>query len=283
MGGKIVFGNDGEPSGIGPSRELDENPMPKELMRYRLKDMPVYIETGPFLNTEEFYTRLVGKEDGLSVFSKGQQRLLMLFIGCIVDFFKVYEGSFVLAHPDFDIQNFIVSPDGDLVGIIDWNGVSVRPHSVGNLKYPGWLTRDLDPGMNGDGSDGVREDPYSRDDSPETLAAYRHIYAGIIAEILAAEKQRMGLVSRREADANVTRATLLTESISIAASSRMDRGNIIRKIVEKIGTVVEVPGNFDRQNLYMDLCNLAGEDLLGPETEEALKAEFKKLLGTHSL
>ena len=57
--------------------------------------------------------------------------------------------SFVLLHPDFDIQNFIVSEEGDLQGIIDWDGFTVAPRSLGNERYPGWLSRDWDSDMYG--------------------------------------------------------------------------------------------------------------------------------------
>ena len=50
--------------------------------------------------------------------------------------------EFVLAHPDFDIQNILVDRDGALCGILDWDGVAFVPHSVGCLKYPMFLTRD---------------------------------------------------------------------------------------------------------------------------------------------
>jgi hypothetical protein len=33
----------------------------------------------------------------------------------------------VLAHPDFDIQNVIVSEEGELRGLIDWDGVAALP------------------------------------------------------------------------------------------------------------------------------------------------------------
>lgn len=39
---------------------------------------------------------------------------------------------FVLAHPDFDIQNFLVSAEGELKGIIDWDGVAAVPRTLGN-------------------------------------------------------------------------------------------------------------------------------------------------------
>ncbi len=57
--------------------------------------------------------------------------------------------SFVLTHRDFDIQNLIVSEDGELRGIIDWDGVAAVPRTLGNERYPEWLTRDWDPGMYG--------------------------------------------------------------------------------------------------------------------------------------
>ncbi|KAK0614677.1 hypothetical protein B0T14DRAFT_570586 [Immersiella caudata] len=51
---------------------------------------------------------------------------------------------FILAHSDPDIQNSIVSENGELQGIIDWDGVAAVPRPVGNRSYPRWPTRDWD-------------------------------------------------------------------------------------------------------------------------------------------
>lgn len=54
-------------------------------------------------------------------------------------------GPFVLSRPDLNIQNIIVSDDGKLQGIIDWDGVVAVPRTCGNESYPLWLIRDWFP------------------------------------------------------------------------------------------------------------------------------------------
>lgn len=79
---------------------------------------------------------------------------------------------FVLVHPDFDIQNFIVSEEGELQGIIDWDGVTAEPRSLGNERYPEWFSRDWDPDMYGykESMEHGVEPECVWEDSPEFLA-----------------------------------------------------------------------------------------------------------------
>ncbi|KAI9818357.1 MAG: hypothetical protein M1826_001379 [Phylliscum demangeonii] len=60
---------------------------------------------------------------------------------------------FVLAHPDFGMQNILVGRDGGLKAVIDWDRVAAVPRCVGNECYPGWLTRDWDPDYRDPGAD----------------------------------------------------------------------------------------------------------------------------------
>lgn len=78
---------------------------------------------------------------------------------------------FVLAHPDLGIQNVLVAEDGTLQGIIDWDGICSVPRSIGNQRFPSWLSRDWDPFMYGRNEDMERgvEPLGVWEDSPETL------------------------------------------------------------------------------------------------------------------
>jgi RIO-like serine/threonine protein kinase len=67
--------------------------------------------------------------------------LLGLFID-LIPILPAGEDAFVLIHPDLDSQNVIVSENGELLGHIDWDGVAAWPKSLGNTRYPSWLTRD---------------------------------------------------------------------------------------------------------------------------------------------
>ncbi|KAK3897940.1 hypothetical protein C8A05DRAFT_38486 [Staphylotrichum tortipilum] len=143
MGGRLLFTSAGVLSGVGPRCELDMEEFEERLMQDNPDYMPVYFVSGPFETANEFYTTALAREKrAQSDYLLGQRRLLEFFLDCAANFFTADARSFVLTHPDFDIQNFLVSPEGRLVGIIDWDGVGSWPTSLGNLRYPGWLTRD---------------------------------------------------------------------------------------------------------------------------------------------
>ncbi|KAL4878348.1 kinase-like domain-containing protein [Aspergillus karnatakaensis] len=88
--------------------------------------------------------------------------------------------GFVLAHPDLDLQNVIVSREGEVRGIIDWDGVGAVPRSCGCEAYPEWLMGDwrveLPFEVVSDDEDGD-EDVV---DSPEVLAKYKGVYRELL-------------------------------------------------------------------------------------------------------
>ncbi|KAK4244533.1 hypothetical protein C7999DRAFT_17212 [Corynascus novoguineensis] len=261
-GGRLVFDSDGRLY-IDRRRELDIVEYDKRLEQDNPDYMPAYFSSGPYKVAKEFYTSTLNRQKpGSSEFLLGQRRLLQCFIDCIDEFFANDRQSFVLTHPDFDIQNFLVSPQGDLVGIIDWDGVGAWPKSLGNLRYPGWLTRDWDPGMYGYGSEGVLYDPKIQEDSPQTLARYRKVYQDAIRDALGKHK------IQGHSQTYHTSATLITENLHIAAKNPMGRGNILRKIVQEIARLVKVPCS-DEEFLYMELCHSLGQ---GKPREGSLKA-----------
>ncbi|KAF2751075.1 hypothetical protein M011DRAFT_473593 [Sporormia fimetaria CBS 119925] len=50
--------------------------------------------------------------------------------------------TFVLRHPDLVLQNIMVSPTGEVVGFIDWEGCTTVPRSVGYSTLPLFLQLD---------------------------------------------------------------------------------------------------------------------------------------------
>ena len=53
---------------------------------------------------------------------------------------------FSLSHNDLDLQNILCDDDGNVTGIVDWEAVKVRPHSMGWCSYPKWIREDLTAG-----------------------------------------------------------------------------------------------------------------------------------------
>ncbi|KAK4150365.1 hypothetical protein C8A00DRAFT_18087, partial [Chaetomidium leptoderma] len=275
-GGRLVF-SDGRPPGVGCRRELDIDEFAERLAQDNPDHMPVYFPSGPFKTAKEFYTSALNRQKpGSSEFLLGQTRLLRFFVDCIDDFFAADAHSFVLNHPDLDMQNLLVSPQGDLVGIIDWDGVGAWPKFLGNLSYPGWLTRDWDPGMGGDESDGVLHNPEMREALPQTLARYRKVYQNAIRDALSKQK------IQGDSQTHHTSATLITEIFYIAASNGTDREMILRRIVQEIAGLVNVPCS-DGDSLYMELCHSLGHGKPSKGALEALGTGLTMLLQNKSL
>ncbi|KAK2872136.1 hypothetical protein FQN49_002527 [Arthroderma sp. PD_2] len=150
QGGAINFDQDGEPSDIGPFRRVHTEAMLNALHTNDEYDgANIFHTAGPFTCPKSYFTYMLEKrkppanEDSYSL---GLYKLLQLFIDLAfvgIDGHQQGDG-FVLSHPDFDIQNVIVSEDGKLQGLIDWDGVVTVPRCLGNERYPSWLTRDWD-------------------------------------------------------------------------------------------------------------------------------------------
>ena len=198
-------------------------------------DFP-YCEKGPITDpTSSFIFMLERrgsrKTDG--AYSRGIDQALRLFVEWTLekaDNTNKKGPQFVLTHPDFAFQNFLVDDDGTLCGIIDWDGVAAVPLSVGCLKYPDWLIKDWNPwyqyGSN---------DPDRPENSPKELACYRIMYAQFVEAYLSIACGS-GKASRALAD--TTRMSLVAGSLDLAANDLKVTGNMIDTIFEKVETII---------------------------------------------
>ncbi|KAK3368969.1 hypothetical protein B0T24DRAFT_721999 [Lasiosphaeria ovina] len=193
--------------------------------------MKVYINNtnGPYTRAKQYYTAALDRYKPDPGFLHGQKRLLKLFIDSSRTFLSTSE-------------------HGNPAGIIDWDGVGAWPKSLGNLSYPGWLTRDWDPGMYGRDSNGQPYNLEIPEDTPQTLVRYRRIYQAAIRDALTENKMAKGHHTF------YTSATLITENLRIASTSPMGSGNILRKIVNEIAKAVRVPCTYGEEFLYIELC-----------------------------
>lgn len=140
-GGRLLFESDGNPSNIGPMRRVDHKAMLDRWFIHKdPNDDTIYIECAASSDPKAYYTLMLDIHPEQNPLPKGLAMLLRQLVSWISEPSRM--DPFVLAHPDFDIQNFIVSEDGELRGIIDWDGVAAVPRTLGNERYPGWLTRD---------------------------------------------------------------------------------------------------------------------------------------------
>ncbi|KDR73171.1 hypothetical protein GALMADRAFT_212641 [Galerina marginata CBS 339.88] len=181
--------------------------------------------------------------------------LLRMFSGALPD--ETLDGPpFVLSMPDFNYQNVFVDNDGNVTGLLDWDGMVVGPRQGGYARYPSWITRDWDPllygypspesvstpqredsedeAVQGEGSDDEAaedkiETPASsqltqfpfreqlEEDSPSTLQAFREEYLAIFTEA-------------DPVSARYTRYSHIFEALEIAISTAFCRGHIIDRL-----------------------------------------------------
>ncbi|KAK0707048.1 hypothetical protein B0T26DRAFT_728949 [Lasiosphaeria miniovina] len=274
-GGRLLFDSKGQVKQVVHRRERDSVESDARLDKDNY--MPAYRSSGPYGKAKQFYTTALDRYNPGTDFLRGQKRLLEFFIDCVDEFFADYRQSFVLAHPDFSLQNFLVDKYGNLTGIIDWDGVGAWPKSLGNLSYPGWLTRDWDPGMYGCDPAGQLLYHEVPEDSPQTLVHCRYIYQTAIVDAIVENNMQKNYRNQN------TSATLITENLYIAATHPMRSGNILKKIVDEIAKVAEVPYPYSMEFLYRDLCYGFAEGKLPNEVLAPVKGGFTALLRSTDL
>ncbi|KAF7544173.1 hypothetical protein G7Z17_g10163 [Cylindrodendrum hubeiense] len=275
-GGFMTFDSNGNmTSEIGPMRHIDHQAMLDRWFIHKdPADDPIYVESPAFDSPHDYFMFPLRLHEETRPFPKGVLLLLELLISCIP--VPPDTQPFVLAHPDYDIQNFMVSDTGELQGIIDWDGVSVVPCSIGSERYPGWLTRDWDPAMYGydESMDKGVEPDGVQEDSPKALKFYRALYKDLVSK--ARENWRS---LNAEPDENITRMSLITENLAIAAEDPQCRNDILRKFIEEIAVVFD--GKVDLN--FMDLVNDFASETVNDDTIQTLKSGLEILLGRDDL
>jgi Phosphotransferase enzyme family len=176
-----------------------------------------YRQVGPFISTRDYFQSLLDLQvTCANPYSKGRRHLLELIIQSMPNFddsIPTGQKRFVLAHPDLDSQNVLVSDDGTVTCILDWDTVHAFPRCIGYSRYPGWITRDWEPLRYGYGLENS-----CLENSPDELEEYRRFCTERISHLLPME--------------NYTSKSHLFEAILIAVSSEMSSGGIIHKIFE---------------------------------------------------
>lgn len=133
--GSPVFDADFNLVGVSALRYTDHHGMLNR--RFFHKDSsvePIFLPIQPFIDPDRHYTFPLDLHEAYQGKVTPIVRQLVQWLAE-----PPADEPFVLAHPDFDIQNVIVGQDGELKGIIVWDGVCMVPRSVGNLSLPGWL------------------------------------------------------------------------------------------------------------------------------------------------
>ncbi|KAJ4357216.1 uncharacterized protein N0V89_001791 [Didymosphaeria variabile] len=165
--------------------------------------------------------------------------------------------TFVLAHPDLDLQNIFVDEDGEITGIIDWAGLRTVPRWAGWASFPLFLRKDFDHEYT------VLQTSFEYPHAPWKLDFYRKAYHGYLQETLDPE----GTGSYN--DGKYT----LKSGATCAALEALDRwvlrdANIHRLLKE----IPVLKGLFIK-----DFRERLGSEEGWPAAEAMLKEEFKAL------
>jgi len=251
-----------EIGGIGPFNVVDEV---ADLAPFNGDDAGVAhsLELGPFGSSREFFeASLDQQKPPQDEFSKGLHVLLRMMIRSLPRSLATptaEKETFVLAHPDFDSQNVLVTEDGTLTALLDWDNIHTVPRFVGYQLYPGWITRDWDPIMYGYGIDDCRSE-----NSPEELDEFRERYARSMKSLLQA------------AETDYSEKSHLYEAVWIAAESTVCCDHIVQKIFRTLWPEDMQDGLREEERVYFYETAVAlGEGTLGRNKEERIQLAFK--------
>ena len=232
-GGFLQFDRDGQPVGVTAARVPDwlaGSDMQQGLTTTR--EGCLYCEKAPIKDPAASFLFMLdrrGVREGDGPLELGSHEIVRMFTEWTLE--KAENANdrrrkFVLAHPDFAVQNFLVEDDGTLCGIIDWDGVAAVPLSIGCLKYPDWLMSDWHPLYNY--CPGVVGQQV---DSREDLATYRTMYAQFVE---ASSTVVCGSSRAGKLNADITRRSLIAGSLDVGAQDPELTNAMIGIIFQKL-------------------------------------------------
>ncbi|KAI9748202.1 MAG: hypothetical protein M4579_007287, partial [Chaenotheca gracillima] len=231
--GSPIFDQDGSRViDFGPAIMPDTSAMLDRLGTDDEDETAIFSDIGPFEDARSSFLAMLNRRDPPpDKLNQGFYKLLRLFIDWLDPVYAPRSPSeserlpFVLTHPDLDIQNVLVSQDGQLRALIDWDGVRTVPRCLGNERYPSWLTRDWDSAKYGYREGDTGENLVDNENSPRELATYRAKYEQFILECK----------GQGDSSANaLTRNSLLVENLSIAADDPICTLGVVSKVFDEV-------------------------------------------------
>jgi hypothetical protein len=258
-GGALVFDDNGSVVDNGPTTTHDAIAEVEKLHSRGFgsdsndndKHLPLFVTAGPFLDLQTYFLQDINRrEPPESFYIGGTLKLLRLYVEWLVPRSQQpdeqHHPEFALTHPDLDIQNIIVAKDGDLAGIIDWDGVTAVPQCVPNNRFPSWLTRDWDPARYRPPTDTDARSAHAhapRENTPAELARYRSLYLDLLLQHGANERHLQTL-----------KLALLIENLYIAANDPICTPQIVEVVFNRSEKAME------RSKYDYQAADLAGED-----------------------
>ena len=213
-------------------------------------DGDIICERGPFIHPKAYFMSHLDRPDPAfraDAYERGTDMCLRLFIKWAFAESRNHERPFVLTHPDLDVQNILVSEDGTITGLIDWDGVAAVPREVGCAQYPLWLMRDWVPSRYQ--YDIEKGQPFAdagyTESSPAELASYRAIYAQFmeaeIGKMTGGRNRTTTFGTLPEHEANITRRSLVMRSLDLSVGDPYAALQNVNHIIDQIEELT-IPG-----------------------------------------
>lgn len=245
-GGSIVFDSDDRAIGVGGAKVVDAN-----TMWYCRDDNPddvdIFCEKGPFTNPKTALLFMLDRrlsQPTDSKYLKGIYVLLRMLIEWAYER-KTHGPRFVLSHTDLNFQNILVTKDGTLRGLIDWDGVAAVPREVGAAQLPIWLMHDWIESQydyNIEERKPRAEAGYD-ESSPDELSCYRAMYAQFVEQEVKCNTKESGYLTLHgttpKEEADVTRRSLVMRNLEIATNSPMVASDIVHHMLASIVDLTE--------------------------------------------
>ena len=234
QGGAPSFDEDGILQTIEPVRIYDAAAMHDRMFSDSTDEDDVFCEVGPFNNAKDYFQSMLDRHRQPTCASgEADLKLLRLFINWIPNETATQNEQFILAHPDLNLQNMLVAEDGTLCGLIDWDGVSMVPRSVG-CSFPKWLTFDWDPEDYNFNRD-VDCECENRHHSPDEMKHYRALYAQFLHKAASDNEERSNQSALNLADR--TCKSILIHSIDRAVTNPFSTPYNVCDLVDKIAYI----------------------------------------------
>ena len=223
-----------QPIRIPDLKRMSDNILEWQLGNKELDDGDYFLEIGPFESDDgerEYLMSLLDQQPpAAGKLGQGIYQLLRLFMEWMPQ--DTIKGSFVISHPDLDLQNILVDESGTVTGLIDWDGVTTVSQLAG-CTYPKWLTHDWDPWNYAYRSGQLNIVRGRTVPSPRELKHYRELYTNFLDQAPAENGENKFTTQY----VDTVRKSLLLKSLELAIKNPHGTDNIVLKIFKLIAQI----------------------------------------------
>ncbi|KAI0415030.1 kinase-like domain-containing protein [Xylaria grammica] len=227
-------------------------------------DTPVWCNVGPFTHAESYILALFDRQESpTQPFEAGIRKLLMLFVLWLSELDDYDNQDFVLTHPDLDLQNILVTKEGNITGIIDWEGVAVVPACLGNLCYPPFLTYDWCSAVR-DSNPGESQENAAK--SSQELQHLRAVYLDIIEGLYRSMGTQCPATTRR---------SIVIKNLKLAADDPFFTRPVVERVFRTMKQDAGKPLAVDGWELNLrEVARNLAQDAIDTRTINVLKEGF---------